>query len=41
MAFSGLPKDYFAFFKELAENNNRAWFEDNKVRYKKCSGAIA
>ncbi|MEZ5920899.1 MAG: DUF2461 domain-containing protein [Parvularculaceae bacterium] len=34
MAFSGLPKDYFAFFKELADNNNRAWFEDNKARYK-------
>ncbi len=34
MAFTGLPKDYFAFFRELAANNNRAWFEDNKQRFK-------
>lgn len=33
-AFSGLPKDFFAFFKELAKNNERPWFEANKDRYK-------
>ena len=32
--FKGLPKDFFAFFKELAKNNERAWFEANKPRYK-------
>lgn len=33
-AFKGLPKDFFVFFKELAKNNERAWFEENKQRYK-------
>lgn len=32
--FAGLPKDYFDFFRELKANNNRAWFEDNKPRYR-------
>jgi uncharacterized protein (TIGR02453 family) len=32
--FKGLPKDFFAFFKELAANNNRPWFEENKQRYR-------
>jgi uncharacterized protein (TIGR02453 family) len=32
--FKGLPKDFFAFFKELKANNERAWFEENKQRYK-------
>jgi uncharacterized protein (TIGR02453 family) len=32
--FTGLPKDFFAFFKELAKHNERAWFEENKQRYK-------
>ena len=32
--FRGLPKDFFAFFKELSKNNERAWFEENKQRYK-------
>lgn len=32
--FVGLPKDFFLFFKELAKNNERAWFEANKQRYK-------
>jgi len=32
--FNGLPKDFFVFFKELAKNNERAWFEENKQRYK-------
>ena len=32
--FKGLPKDFFVFFKELAANNERAWFEESKQRYK-------
>lgn len=32
--FKGLPKDFFVFFKELAANNERPWFEENKQRYK-------
>ena len=34
MEFSGLPKDFFVFFKELKKNNNREWFEDNKPRFR-------
>ncbi len=34
MAFTGLPKDYFDFFKELKANNNREWFTDNKPRFR-------
>lgn len=26
-------KDYFNFFKELAANNNKEWFNENKKRY--------
>lgn len=33
-AFSGLPADYFRFFKEIKENNNREWFNDNKQRFR-------
>ena len=32
--FPGLPKDLFKFIKELSENNNREWFNDNKQRYR-------
>ena len=32
--FTGLPADYFKFFKELKENNNREWFNDNKPRFR-------
>lgn len=32
--FKGLPKDFFLFFKDLAKNNERPWFEANKERYK-------
>ena len=32
--FKGLPKNFFTFFKELKANNERAWFEENKQRYK-------
>jgi len=31
--FDGFPKDFFSFFKELKNNNNREWFNDNKARY--------
>ena len=31
--FTGFPPDFFAFFKELAQNNERAWFTANKARY--------
>lgn len=31
--FSGFPKDFFTFFKELKNNNNREWFAGNKARY--------
>lgn len=34
MPFNGLPRDYFAFFTELAANNNRDWFAANKTRFK-------
>ena len=32
--FKGLPKDFFAFFRELADNNEKAWFEENKQRFR-------
>jgi uncharacterized protein (TIGR02453 family) len=32
--FTGLPKDFFAFFADLAANNEKAWFEANKGRYR-------
>lgn len=32
--FNGFPKDFFAFFRELAANNERGWFEANKTRFK-------
>ncbi len=31
--FDGFPKDFFRFFKELKNNNNREWFATNKPRY--------
>ena len=31
--FAGFPADFFVFFEELAANNNRAWFNENKSRY--------
>lgn len=34
MSFTGLPADYFEFFRELSTNNDREWFEDNKLRFK-------
>lgn len=32
--FDGLPVDYFKFFGELKKNNNREWFNDNKLRFR-------
>jgi uncharacterized protein (TIGR02453 family) len=31
--FAGFPEDFFRFFEELKQNNDRAWFTDNKPRY--------
>jgi uncharacterized protein (TIGR02453 family) len=33
-SFPGFPKSFFAFLRQLARNNDRAWFEANKARYK-------
>jgi uncharacterized protein (TIGR02453 family) len=32
--FSGFPKDFFAFFRELKAHNERPWFEANKQRFR-------
>jgi uncharacterized protein (TIGR02453 family) len=32
--FTGFPKEFFAFFRELKANNERAWFEANKSRFR-------
>jgi uncharacterized protein (TIGR02453 family) len=32
--FAGIPKDFFAFFRELKSHNERAWFEANKPRFR-------
>jgi uncharacterized protein (TIGR02453 family) len=32
--FAGLPKDFFAFFRELKLHNERGWFEANKTRFR-------
>ncbi|HWE05230.1 MAG TPA: DUF2461 domain-containing protein [Rhizomicrobium sp.] len=32
--FKGFPKDFFAFFRELAAHNERGWFESNKPRFR-------
>jgi uncharacterized protein (TIGR02453 family) len=32
--FEGFPKAFFAFFRTLSANNERAWFEANKARYR-------
>ena len=34
MAFTGFGKDFFAFFRDLAAHNDKAWFDANKARYK-------
>jgi uncharacterized protein (TIGR02453 family) len=32
--FEGFPKDFYAFFRELKQHNEREWFEDNKQRFR-------
>jgi len=34
--FDGFPADLFRFFKDLQQNNNRAWFNASKDRYINC-----
>lgn len=31
--FKGLPRDFFAYFRDLEANNNRPWFTEHKQRY--------
>ena len=31
--FNGFPSDFFKFFNELKKNNDREWFNENKLRY--------
>ena len=33
MDFAGFTTESFNFFRELAENNNKAWFDKNRDRY--------
>ena len=33
-SFQGFPKEMFTFLEQLANNNNREWFNANKARYK-------
>lgn len=32
--FAGFPKDFLAFFRELAKHNDREWFAANKERFR-------
>ena len=32
--FTGFGEDFWLFFRDLKENNNREWFAENKDRYK-------
>jgi len=32
-SFSGFTPDAFAFFQELSQHNNKAWFDQNRARY--------
>ena len=32
--FAGFPKDFLAFFREIAKNNDREWFAANKERFR-------
>lgn len=33
-SFPGFPRELFTFLNQLAANNNREWFNDNKQRYR-------
>ena len=35
-SFDGFPKGCIPYLKRLARNNERAWFNENKVRYEDC-----
>lgn len=35
MTFQGFPRGTIEFLLELADNNNRSWFEENRKRYEK------
>ena len=35
MEFQTFEPSLFRFLKQLAQNNNRAWFQENKTRYEK------
>jgi uncharacterized protein (TIGR02453 family) len=32
--FRGFPQDFFSFLREIKKNNQRAWFEANKPRFR-------
>jgi uncharacterized protein (TIGR02453 family) len=32
-SFHGFKAESFAFFQDLAQHNNKAWFDQNRVRY--------
>lgn len=32
-SFPGFPDDFYCFFQDLEQNNERAWFNENKARY--------
>ena len=32
--FKGFPPGFFKFFRDIARHNDRAWFEENKPRYR-------
>jgi len=34
-SFPGFPEELFQFLRVLAANNNREWFNENKMRYRK------
>lgn len=39
--FQGFTAESFAFFQELSQHNNKAWFDQNRERYEKhVSGAL-
>src|SRR2546426_9248374 len=34
-SFPGFTSESFAFFRELAQNNNKPWFDQNRNRYER------
>ncbi len=37
--FAGFPREAFAFFSKLANNNNREWFQPRKEEYEQACQA--